>query len=704
MPEVTHRNSEKTGTKVTLCYSDGNGADCLECGMSDVQIPGLELTEKLGEGGMASVWKARQLSLDRIVAVKILPAASSDDTEDVRRFHAEAKSAAKLKHPGIVQVYDVKLDQGLHYIVMEYIAGYTVRDWLKRKGKLTEREALEVVDCVADALGYAWDKERIVHCDIKSDNIMVDSDGTVKVADLGLARSSRSGAGGQTESHIIGTPAYMSPEQAIGVSDLDCRSDIYSLGAMLYELLTGKYLFEGHTAEETLELQVRDTVEDPAVLAIKLSKGTFWLLEKMLAKDRTKRYQSWTEVRNDIARVMKGKVFGPLLVDGDSTVRRGKHRGGQITAATGKVVTGKHERSPLPLVLIIIAMVILASVVVVLLGRNKPTPSAGPVAIIEPAANPAEEAAGRLFDAALAWARNNPAKYDESIAKFEVVAEKGRGTRYAARAESEITRLGNDRESLIQEILARLKEQTAQLADDKNYGAAASIYESYTGELSTETKTIRLSIAQQLRDDERSLTKMLPRVEPDGPPPGVTSLRPTIDIQTRVDRLLDVVAAKLLANGVEVARSEMAAGIISQDLASRSAELEPVRNLLDGVVALSHGIMESFREQKGQQIKVTLNSGQIDFVVSDVRDDKVIGIHKRPAGGSIASVGLSLGITDLAPSEKIKRMSGTGDSPSASLAKGLLASSSRAYPLARTYFAKTHPLLSRRLLARTPGR
>ena len=177
--------------------------------MTDIQIPGLEIIEKLGEGGMASVWKARQLSLDRVVAVKILSAAACGDESDVQRLYTEAKSSAKLKHPGIVQVYDVNLERDIHYIVMEYIDGYTVRDWLGRKGRLSESEALQVADCVADALGYAWDKERIIHCDIKPDNIMVDSDGTVKVADLGLARSARAAAGGVDDSNILGTPAYM---------------------------------------------------------------------------------------------------------------------------------------------------------------------------------------------------------------------------------------------------------------------------------------------------------------------------------------------------------------------------------------------------------------------------------------------------------------------------------------------------------------
>ena len=201
-----------------------------EDAMSPMQIPGFEMIAKLGEGGMASVWKARQLSLDRIVAIKILSSRMASDADDVQRFQFEAQSAAKLKHPGIVQVYDAACEQGIYYFVMEYVAGYTVGQWLRRKGVLPFEDALLVADGVADALGYAWSKAGIIHCDIKPENVMIDADGTVKVADLGLARTIRT-MGAQAEiADIMGTPAFISPEQAEGRQDLDCRTDIYSLG------------------------------------------------------------------------------------------------------------------------------------------------------------------------------------------------------------------------------------------------------------------------------------------------------------------------------------------------------------------------------------------------------------------------------------------------------------------------------------------
>ena len=153
------------------------------------ELPGFEILEKLGEGGMATVWKARQLSLDRIVAIKVMSSVLAEDADDVERFQAEARSAAKLKDQGIVQVYDADAHNGMYYFVMEFVAGYSVGDWIRRSGAIDESDILLVAESVAAALAHAWEKESIVHCDIKPDNVMIDGDGTVKVADLGLARS-----------------------------------------------------------------------------------------------------------------------------------------------------------------------------------------------------------------------------------------------------------------------------------------------------------------------------------------------------------------------------------------------------------------------------------------------------------------------------------------------------------------------------------
>jgi serine/threonine-protein kinase len=280
-------------------------------------LPNFEVLGLIGRGGMASVWKARQISLDRYVAVKILSSAFATDQEDIQRFRQEARTAAQLKHPGIVQIYDANFSDGVYYFVMELVDGYTMGDLLRRKGRITVEDALIVAESVAVALDYAWSHYQMVHCDIKPDNIMVDSDGTVKVTDLGLCRSVTlvKGEHKGNADEILGTPAYMSPEQVYGSEKLDCRSDIYALGATLYHLVTGQMLFQGKTDDEMIRCHV-DTSQAPDVRALAPNAGGPFalLLEKMLAKDANHRQRDWKLVLADLNRVREGHPPWPAML------------------------------------------------------------------------------------------------------------------------------------------------------------------------------------------------------------------------------------------------------------------------------------------------------------------------------------------------------------------------------------------------------
>jgi serine/threonine-protein kinase len=280
-------------------------------------LPNFEVLGLIGRGGMASVWKARQISLDRYVAVKILSSAFATDQEDIQRFRQEARTAAQLKHPGIVQIYDANFSDGVYYFVMELVDGYTMGDLLRRKGRITVEDALIVAESVAVALDYAWSHYQMVHCDIKPDNIMVDSDGTVKVTDLGLCRSVTlvKGEHKGNADEILGTPAYMSPEQVYGSEKLDCRSDIYALGATLYHLVTGQMIFQGKTDDEMIRCHV-DTSQAPDVRALAPNAGGPFalLLEKMLAKDANHRQRDWKLVLADLNRVREGHPPWPAML------------------------------------------------------------------------------------------------------------------------------------------------------------------------------------------------------------------------------------------------------------------------------------------------------------------------------------------------------------------------------------------------------
>jgi hypothetical protein len=296
--------------------------------VNPVQIPGYELLGKLGEGGMAAVWKARQIKLNRLVAVKILRPRLTERPEERERFRHEALATATLSHPNIVQVIDAGECDGRAYTVMEYVPGCTLADWLDTRPRLPERQVLDIASDLAAALAYGWNQHRMVHCDIKPDNVLLHEAGSVKLSDFGIAQMA-----GFTDIPVeaefaLGTPHYMSPEQATrDRRQLDCRADIYSLGATLYHALTGLMPFQGHPLEQVLEQQVTGYLPDLAEIVPELDPACAWLVEKMMARDPGLRQQTWEEVLADLERARAGTLVDrPLAQGGLSTVRRHPHR------------------------------------------------------------------------------------------------------------------------------------------------------------------------------------------------------------------------------------------------------------------------------------------------------------------------------------------------------------------------------------------
>ncbi|MFH1969011.1 MAG: protein kinase [Verrucomicrobiota bacterium] len=272
-------------------------------------IEGFRILKKLGHGATSSVWQAEQVSLNRLVVIKVLSERLAHKPEDVVLFKAEARTAANFKHPGIVQVYD--FDQSIasrcYYFVMEYIAGYSVGDWIRGKGKIAESDALIVAHMVADAMQYAWNLSKIAHCDIKPGNIMVDGDGSIKVADMGLAHTVKTIAsqpGTDTlKAFITGTPNYMAPEQVRGTEAIDCRADIYALGATLFHMVTGQLPFGDSPPDIVLERQLHETFKSPQLVNPDLSIGITQLIVKMTAKAPSARFQTWDEVLAEVRRL-----------------------------------------------------------------------------------------------------------------------------------------------------------------------------------------------------------------------------------------------------------------------------------------------------------------------------------------------------------------------------------------------------------------
>jgi eukaryotic-like serine/threonine-protein kinase len=277
------------------------------------QIPGYDLISELGKGAMARVFKARQLSLDRIVAIKVLPRKMSENVEFVDRFYKEGKAAARLSHNNIVQAIDVgQAPAGYHYFVMEYIEGLTLYDEMApppagRGRSFSETEALDVIIQICDALVHAHERG-LIHRDVKPKNIILTPGGVAKLTDLGLARGVDDKEAAELEAgKAYGTPYYISPEQIRGDMDIDFRADIYSLGATLYHLVTGRAPFEGESPSAVMHKHLKQPLIPADHVNTALSAGIGEVIDVAMAKKREERYQSTPDLLEDLKAVRRGE-------------------------------------------------------------------------------------------------------------------------------------------------------------------------------------------------------------------------------------------------------------------------------------------------------------------------------------------------------------------------------------------------------------
>jgi len=254
-----------------------------------------KLTKLLGKGGMGSVYKAHQISLDREVAVKVLSKDLASHPAFVQRFLREARIMAKLDHPNILRCYDVREAKGYHFLAMEFVEGGSVEQWLKKLGKFSVGDALHIILAVAGGLEHAHE-QGLIHRDIKPDNILLTKKGVVKVADLGLAKGANEDLGLTKTGTGAGTPLYMAPEQARDAKHVDSRCDIYALGAMLYVFLAGRAPFEGTTLVELVEAKEKAKYKPIRSFNTDVPERIDLIVDKMLAKDPKHRYASCTEV------------------------------------------------------------------------------------------------------------------------------------------------------------------------------------------------------------------------------------------------------------------------------------------------------------------------------------------------------------------------------------------------------------------------
>jgi len=510
------------------------------------RIKGYEILSKLGQGGMGAVFKARQVSLDREVALKVLFPNLAKDRSYVARFLREARAVAKLNHKHIIQGIDVGESGGHYYFAMEFVDGPTLQEIIRSKGPVPEERALKIAGEVAQALSHAH-KHKLIHRDVKPDNIMINSKGDAKLCDLGLAKFQASGtsaASREGEGLVFGTPHYISPEQAKGESTVDIRSDIYSLGATLFHVLTGQTPFPGGRSAAVMAKHVTEPVRDPRDLNPGISEGAARLVLKMMAKRPEDRHPDPRSLLEDIRRVAKGKSpKGPSGAGaGAGTGARSGSRASARAAARASsrssarsaaepsappVIEHRHHRKaskrakrPDALQYVIGAAAFLVIVVVVMwllkLGMGKPS-SSGPRSTRPRATSPerpqpggagsaaesAHESSARvLFERAtrFAAAKENSENFPEIFRRLGQVEQVAPGTAYAEKARRRRAVEERRQAGLRRERFAEVRRQASALVEKGKYGKAYELWGQFPVNLLPEDEDARRSVIESGRE------------------------------------------------------------------------------------------------------------------------------------------------------------------------------------------------------------
>lgn len=273
-----------------------------------------KLLEVIGEGGMAIVYRAKDLILDRTVAVKVLRSEFSNDEEFILRFRREAESATSLSHPNIVNIYDVGEEEQLYYIVMEYVKGKTLKEYIREKAPLQIEEALLIFDKICSAIRHAHENH-IIHRDIKPHNILITEDGQVKVTDFGIAMAMTSATITHTKS-VLGSVHYLSPEQAKGSIATE-KSDIYSLGVVLYEMVTGQVPFKGESPVTVALKHLQEKFTSPRLLNDQVPQSIENIINKAMAKSPEDRYDSVAQMQADVAMALEPTIEHQIFAKND---------------------------------------------------------------------------------------------------------------------------------------------------------------------------------------------------------------------------------------------------------------------------------------------------------------------------------------------------------------------------------------------------
>ncbi len=650
-----------------------------------VTLGGFKIERLVGAGGMGEVYLARQLSMDRPVAIKIL-AAHARSREDKERFIQEVRTLARLEHPNIVTAHEAGEDGGHLYLAMGYVNGEALDRRLASQGRVPEREALKIVRKVGKALEYAWSEHRLLHRDVKPGNILIDAHGEPKLVDLGLAHSVQSSESGRAEKpRAAGTPNYMSPEQAEGRDDLDCRSDIYALGATLYHMLTGQLPYAADTPDETLRLKFAEPLPDPRSFNPQVTPSCVALLTGMLSHERPERYSTWKELLTDVDRVLSGKPPAHSSLPGEHT-NRVRLTAAEVQALQESARTARRE-SPLNMIvaIAITGLVVVGAVgaVVWLRGRIQTPPPAPHRTAEEVAAQKAEDDARARMAAletryreALQFQEQNAADIPSCIQRWKSLAQDAQRTEWGTLAQKELQKLGQRTEEEARKAFAALIATVRPLADAGEADAAILKLESYTGPYAAETLAPRTEEADRIR--KRAVEMAAER-------------------QSTAAKAFDTARRGAAAMLVKL---DYAGALAAYEKTCRAGGLDPAagectawRNTILAAQRQREIVLESIRGDSGKTIELQLTTGPDNWEVVGI-DGVAIQVRRKVGGGHTAR---AIAYTDLHLVEKYRRLERV-PAPTNRILQGLLLLEANNAPMAKKSLEQGGDEISRMLL------
>ncbi len=666
----------------------GSALVCPECdGELDVPqmslgpgfvVGGFLIKHKLGEGGMGEVYLATQLSLERDVALKILPGRFTRERSFIVRFLKEVHYQARLDHPNVVAAFDAGEDSGVYYMAMAYVDGETLEERLDREGPLNEKAALQIIRQVGMALQYASEEKGLLHRDIKPGNIMVTPSQHAKVLDMGLSKNTLEKASSTMADTLLGTPNYMSPEQIDHPRDLDTRSDMFSLGMTLYHALTGQVPYEDTSYLKTLKRHASDELEDPRRLMPGISRHAVYFLARLLARDPDDRYPDWNSFQDDLREVMSGG-HRPAPPEGASSLRIDRDLDSDPEPEPAETDAGFTVTEAKPTrrgiwISVLIGMAV-GALSVVAFGLMFPRPEAPaplpPVVVISPDPNPAPTAVPPVPTPVSPELQQELARlileyesgelgFDPMISELVKLGQQAQGTVVAEEAARQIVQVRRDRDQALKRERNRVRQETLEILYDEGGEAARSYLESLESPFAEDLEEMignlgrRIRIVEQQKEEQRIEER--------------TQAENRLQSRTR-----EVAALILKRDGV--------AALELLDQAARDPNLFPVAeqvaDLRQEVVNLQeipHLVMAEFERMKDRPVVLQLQDRMIEVTIRSVG---VEGLRvERPvtdeAGRPIGTVEQEVAFSQLNPNEVMRRLEPL-ETPAAEITRGLMA-------------------------------